>query len=165
MELLNTEFDSRLIGEWRSGFLRYIFAYDGVLDHGFDDQRYRLSDRGRRLTMGASTYEREGKNTRIIVGHWIDAANNQEVYYRPDGRTLSLDLNSRFVMSGTYAATPEKLMSAYYTARVRSRANILYYSMYDGFERQGEYHVDGNTLSLVDQNGNSMALTKYQAEA
>ena len=101
--------DPALEGEWMDSTkneLRYVFNSDSTFFFGTVGTQYYLEDSGNTLNINNKTYyTRQTGDPSSIIGHWRDDPEGEEVYYRADGRYISLFDGDKFVFYGTYSVS------------------------------------------------------------
>lgn len=94
-----------IIGTWERGNLRLVFENDHTMQFCTSGVPISLTANGTILTINSvSTFTRlSGSGTDNLVGNWRDAPNGEEIYYRADGRSLSLFDGEKATYSGTFS--------------------------------------------------------------
>lgn len=145
--------DPNLIGEWRRGNERIYFASDGFNFVGSVSVAFALENNGNTLTLSGTLYQRLAGDSNSIVGHWRNDPIGEEIYYRQDGRYISLWDDELLAFLGTYNVSQNQLTNLEYRARFETNANqILFYPFFSNPETV-PYVINQNTLTLTTPQG------------
>lgn len=144
--------DSNILGKWKHNTKNEVLLFDsgGHYFFGTLDVPFVLQNNYTELVINSiTTYARIGTNTNSIVGHWRDNGSGEEVYYRADGRYITLFDNEAIVYFGTYSVNNSKITGYDFRAMFEtSSGNLIQYVYGTTNVVSTPYSVSGNTLTL-----------------
>ncbi len=144
--------DPALIGEWKSGNDYHRFEADSAHFYGTHDIPYWLENSGSTLNINNITYyQRVSSEEDGIVGHWRDDPNGEEVYYREDGRSISLFDNEKGIYTGTFSYTSSHMTTYSFRSVVETDSGSMTYHLPFQLPVSAPYSISGNELTIGGQ--------------
>lgn len=148
-----TSLDPALEGEWMDSAkneLRYVFNSDSTFFFGTVGTPYYLENSGNTLNINNITYyTRQSGDPSSIVGHWRDDPEGEEVYYRTDGRYISLFDGDKFVYYGTYSVAQGLYTGYEYRNNYETNGTqIIFHELTSLSSSAVSYSISSNTLTM-----------------
>ncbi len=143
--------DPALIGEWKRGNKNDYqkFEADGAHFSGTHDTPYWIESGGSVLNINNKTfYQRQSSEQGGIVGHWRDDPNGEDIYFRADGRSISVFDDEKCVYTGTFSYTPTHISGYAYTSVVETTNGVITYHLPFRLPESAPYSISGDQLTI-----------------
>jgi hypothetical protein len=156
------KFDPALVGEWRSGNMRYLYDDEGYAFVGTVAASCTLEDGGSTLNYSGTRYDRISGDASSVAGHWRSDADGEDWILFDDGRYVSFSDDFWIAVFGSFGFANDVLTNLECRARIETSDDQMIAYVIWGYVSRAQYQIQDNTLTITDESGGVTMLTRYE---